>query len=70
MAVQLEKGLERQAQIAFLSGQCGIGTKCGGHVEENYFPGGFVKQEQIALSDMVHNRFGRYYRHSKENQYA
>ena len=49
---------------------CGLCVTIDLALQENYFPGGFVKQEQIALSDMVHNRFGRYYRHSKENQYA
>ena len=49
---------------------CGLCVTIDLALQENYFPGGFVQQEQIALSDMVHNRFGRYYRHSKENQYA
>ena len=32
-------------------------------LQEDYFPAGFVKQEQILLSDMVNNRFGNYYQH-------
>ena len=49
---------------------CGLCVTIDLALQENYFPGGFVQQEQIVLSDMVNNRFGGYYRHSKEKQYA
>lgn len=42
---------------------CGLCVTIDLALQADYFPGGFVKQEQISLNDMVNNRFGGYYRH-------